>query len=235
MVHSVLQNLLNLFLKPECPLCGRPAETEFCQYCQTQLLRCQFPRGGEFPGEVPIFVWGRYGGALKRAIAALKYDGNPHIARPLGYWLADGWLGNSNTPPKSLSVVPIPLHPDKLKRRGFNQAELLARSFCELTGFSLQPNGLERVRDTEALHGLSAEDRRQNLQNALRLGKDCRRRPKAVLILDDIYTTGATANAAIRAFQSERIPVAGVVALATTQSPPPRARSPRNKRHDDVI
>ncbi|MEB3887066.1 ComF family protein [Lyngbya sp. CCY1209] len=230
MAHPALKTVLNLFFKPECPLCGRPAETEFCRYCQTQLLRCQFPEGGEFPGDVPVFVWGRYGGALKRAIAALKYDGNPQIARQLGCWLADGWLGTQETLPKNLTVVPIPLHPDKLKKRGFNQAELLARGFCELTGLSLKPHGLERVRDTEALHGLSSAERQKNLQNALRVGKDRPPRPNSVLILDDIYTTGATVNAALRAFKTHRIPVAGVVALATTNTPPPRQRS-RPKSH----
>lgn len=219
MTHSVIKTILNLFLKPECPLCDRSAEVDLCRYCEQQLLECQFEDGPQFSEDVPIFIWGRYGGILKRAIAALKYNGNPQIAKTLGYCLAEGWLNSINQVPHNLTVVPIPLHVAKLKKRGFNQAELLAKGFCDITGLPIKPHGLKRVKDTEALHNLSPKQRRQNLQNALRVGKDYPRPPNSVLILDDIYTTGATINAAIEAFKVKNIKVSGVVALATTRSP----------------
>ncbi|CDM95489.1 MAG: ComF family protein [Limnospira sp. PMC 1291.21] len=225
MTNSILQSVLNLFLKPECPICARPTDQEFCRYCEQQLLECQFTHGGMFPGEVPIFVWGRYGGVLKQAIAALKYDGNPQIAKMLGYCLAEGWLDTVKRVPQNLVVVPIPLHPAKLKQRGFNQAELLGRGFCEITGLSMKPHGLQRLKNTEALHGLSRPERYQNLQGALRVGKDPLPPRSSVLIIDDIYTTGATVNAAIQAFKLRKIKVAGVVALATTASPKSSPRS----------
>lgn len=225
MTNSILKSVFNLFFKPECPLCARPTDQEFCQYCQQQLLECQFPHPGLFPGQVPIFVWGHYGGVLKRAIAALKYDGNPQIAKMLGYCLAEGWLNTVNRVPQNLVVVPIPLHPDKLKKRGFNQAELLGRGFCEITGLPMKPHGLQRVKNTEALHGLSRQQRYQNLQGALRVGKNQLPPRSSVLIIDDIYTTGATINAAIQALKLKKIQVVGVVALATTASPQSSPRS----------
>ncbi|VXD20287.1 ComF family protein [Planktothrix paucivesiculata] len=213
-----MKAILSLFLKPNCLLCNRPAKTELCDYCERQLLRCRFPPGAKFASEVPLCVWGQYKDVLKRAIAALKYNNHTQLAKPLGYGLAETWL----LTPGSISpvtVVPIPLHPDKLKKRGFNQAELLAKSFCQFTGLSLSAHGLERIKQTEALHELSPDQRLKEMQNVFNLGRDFRRRPPrgSVLILDDIYTTGATVKSAISELEKSGISVAGIVAIATTQ------------------
>jgi ComF family protein len=215
---GLVKSFLNLFLKSNCPLCQRPAAGEFCLYCHKQLQRCQLTDPGRFwHSEQRVFVWGEYGGALKRAIAALKYDGNPQLAKPLGGWLAEAWLSFPELAIDNLTVVPIPLHQEKLKERGFNQAELLAESFCELTGLPLQRHGLERVKNTQALFALTAQQRQAEMKNALSLGKDFRRRlPRdRVLLVDDIYTSGTTVKSAIKILEQSGISVYGTVALAT--------------------
>lgn len=215
---GLVKSFLNLFLKSNCPLCQRPAAGEFCLYCHKQLQRCQLTDPGRFwHSQQRVFVWGEYGGALKRAIAALKYDGNPQLAKPLGGWLAEAWLSFPELAIDNLTVVPIPLHQEKLKERGFNQAELLAESFCELTGLPLQRHGLERVKNTQALFALTPQQRQAEMKNALSLGKDFRRRrPRdRVLLVDDIYTSGTTVKSAIKILEESGIPVYGTVALAT--------------------
>lgn len=215
---GLVKSFLNLFLKSNCPLCQRPAAGEFCPYCHKQLQRCQLTDPGRFwHSEQRVFVWGEYGGALKRAIAALKYDGNPQLAKPLGGWLAEAWLSFPELAIDNLTVVPIPLHQEKLKERGFNQAELLAESFCELTGLPLQRHGLERVKNTQALFALTPQQRQAEMKNALSLGKDFRRRlPRdRVLLVDDIYTSGTTVKSAIKILELSGISVYGTVALAT--------------------
>jgi ComF family protein len=218
-----LKGLLNLFLHPNCPLCQRPTAEELCQDCTRQLKRCQLPNPKcLWQGELPVFAWGVYGGTLKRAIAALKYDNQSQLAQPLGYWLAQAWL-NSQLASNRLTVVPIPLHADKQKQRGFNQAALLAQSFCQITGLHLQQQGLERVRNTAPQFSASAREREKNLAQAFVLGSGLRRYYPAqpILILDDIYTTGATARSAAQTLHDAGFKVYGVVAIATT---PKRAR-----------
>lgn len=213
-----LQSLLNLFLQSNCPLCQRPASDLLCQYCTRQLQHCQLPNPCQFwSQDPPVFAWGAYGGSLKRTIATLKYENFPELAKPLGYWMGKAWLNAPISAQKPLTVVPIPIHPQKLRKRGFNQAELLARSFCEITSLPLQPQGLERIRETEAQFGLSAVEREKNLAGAFAVGQAFQRQPPkgSVILLDDIYTTGTTVRAAIRTLQTAQIPVYGVVALAT--------------------
>lgn len=210
--------LLNLFLESNCPLCQRPTSQEFCQDCTRQLQRCQLPHLSGSLVDVPVFTWGMYGGTLKRAIAALKYENQPQLAQPLGHWLAQAWL-DSQLVSTQLIVVPIPLHADKQKQRGYNQAALLAQSFCKITGLRLQQLGLERIRATEAQFGLSTSEREKNLAGAFGLGRGFRRRRPAspVLLLDDVYTTGATTRFAVQTLQHHGIQVYGLAAIAITQ------------------
>jgi ComF family protein len=165
---------------------------------------------------LPIIAWGEYGGVLKRAIASLKYENHPELARPLGQWLGQAWL-NAKFPIKnSVIVVPIPMHPDKIAQRGFNQAELIAQSFCEAAGLPLKRHGLARIQATEAQFKLSPQAREQNLAGAFALGKDfLRQRPTGtVLLVDDIYTTGATVRSAAQVLRRQQISVWGVSAVA---------------------
>jgi ComF family protein len=171
-----------------------------------------------------VFVWGRYQDALKRAIAALKYDNQPQIARSLGQWLGRSWLNSSTSCINSrtiqgLIVVPIPLHAARQQQRGYNQAELLAESFCRWTRLPLQRHGLARVRATEAQFALLAGQRESNLENAFKISPTFQKpsSTRVILLLDDIYTTGATVRSAAQTLQQAGIKVAGVVAVAQAQ------------------
>ncbi|AFY56734.1 putative amidophosphoribosyltransferase [Rivularia sp. PCC 7116] len=212
---QIWKSFLNLFLQSNCPLCKRPASQEFCEYCEKQLQKCRLTSPNQRKdNSLPIIAWGAYGGAIKRAITTMKYDNHPEIARPLGEWLGEAWLqeyGNEN----SFIVVPIPMHPDKQEKRGFNQAALIAKSFCQTTGLKLKLNGLKRIKETEALFGLSATERKQNLNQAFDIGKDFRQLPNVpVILVDDIYTTGATVKSAIETLNKYKIIVSGVAAVA---------------------
>jgi ComF family protein len=211
--------LINLIFQGQCPLCQRSTSQPFCQNCLRQVRGCQLGHRQQFPlQEIPVFAWGEYKGALKRTIAAFKYDGKPHLARPLGHWLAEAWLATPTPQPQNLTVVPIPMHPDKQRQRGFNQAELLAVHFCELTRLPLMRHGLERNRETIAQFHLSLTERERNLAGAFTLGQALRRpkNPSPVLLLDDIYTTGATVRSAVATLIQQGIPVQGVVVVAQT-------------------
>jgi ComF family protein len=231
----MFKGLLSLFLKFPCPLCQRPAEANICLYCQKQLQSFQLHNPSRWwCGNLPVFSWGIYDGKLKRAIATMKYDRQPEIGRILGQWLAKSWqeahlVDNS----KNSIVVPIPLAPTRLKARGFNQATAIAQSFCQETGYSLQPQGLIRVRETQPMFNLAAHQRQENIQQAFRVGNNWQQKtlgskkvslerspiaslkPKSpVLLLDDIYTTGTTVKEAARVLRQQGIEVFGVVVAA---------------------
>lgn len=212
-------NFLNLFLQSSCLLCQRTTSGEFCPYCIKQLKNCQHgDPTALWQQAIPVFGWGVYGGIVKRAIAVMKYENQPQIARPLGQWLGEAWLlSNVSKSKPHPVVVPIPLHPNKQKKRGYNQAALIAESFCQTTGLKLLANGLKRVQETEAQFGLSASQRESNLASAFTLGTELhsRRINVPILLVDDIYTTGATLRSAVQTLNQDGIPVLGLAAVTT--------------------
>lgn len=209
-----LEPLMNLVLAQACPLCERPTQGALCPSCMRQIQHCQFPSLTSPEQEpLPVFAWGQYGGALKRAIATLKYENQRPLAQPLGHWMGQAWEA-AHLPHKP-RVIPIPMHPEKQRQRGFNQAELLAESFCQVTRLPLERRALLRVRSTDAQFGLSAKQRDKNLAGAMQVNPTWHGSSNAsVLLLDDIYTTGATAQAAAHALRQQGIRVYGVMALA---------------------
>ncbi len=214
-----LKNLLNLFLQSHCPLCERDTSNCFCQYCNQQLQSCQQKHPHhQWKPPLPIFAWGDYRGTLKTAIAKMKYENQPQIGYTLGEYLGKSWLLNLPIPDKKLMIVPIPLHPNKQKQRGYNQAELIAQGFCTVTGFKLKTDGLARIKETEAQFKLSPFERENNLLNAFELGKGfVHRHPQTpILLLDDIYTTGATAKSAVNTLRQSGMEVLGLAAVAST-------------------
>ncbi|MFN5515338.1 MAG: ComF family protein [Cyanobacteriota bacterium] len=212
----MLKNFLSLFLQSPCPLCQRRTQDWLCSYCLSQLLSYKHNRPHQlWSGALPRFIWGYYDGKLKQIIAALKFEKRPELGIELGLLLGEAWLQAPMGKLRPL-VVPIPLHPDKLKERGFNQAELLAQGFCRLTRYPLHPQGLLRVKNTAALFALDPQARRETLKDALALGPSLAKVNQPVLLLDDILTTGATAEEAQKVLKQNGKSVLGIAALASS-------------------
>ncbi len=202
-----------LFQQP-CPCCGHLSRQLVCPTCERRLraweLRQRHPYWHE---PVPLFPWGCYRQDLKRAIATLKYDAHPELGTLFGQWLALAWQKEhgSNAPP--LQVVPIPLHRDKLKARGFNQAALIAAGFCRALELPLIPNALVRQRPTQSMFQLTVAERQANINQAFALGQGLRK-DRWVLLCDDIYTTGTTARAAAATLATAGQRVLGIITVA---------------------
>ncbi len=215
----MLKQIFSLFLKVNCPLCQRPAEDIICDYCEEKLRSCQVDNSQKlWQNDLPVFVWGKYDNYLKKAIANCKYNLNSEVGELLGEWLGEAWLeANLQKRYPKLTVMPIPLHPKKLKTRGFNQAELIANNFCKVTGYRHLPNLLNRIKNTEAMFGLNPEARITNLEKAFSVGKDYPKfkRNSQILIVDDIFTTGTTVKSAIQVLSKLQIKVLGVAVTAT--------------------
>ena len=115
-------------------------------------------------------------------------------------------------------VVPVPLHPRRLRERGFNPALAVARAAASAIGAPLDATALERLRDTPTQTGLDAASRRRNLRRAMRARRPL---PPRVWIADDVLTTGATAREAARALRAAG--AREVVAVAVARTPLARA------------
>ncbi len=105
--------------------------------------------------------------------------------------MSQGWQA---TRPPGEFIVPVPLHPNRLRERGYNQAALLARQLGERGGLPILDEALRRVRETAPQTDLNAQERKENVRGAFRCG-DYDLKGKQVLLIDDVCTTGATLEA----------------------------------------
>jgi len=155
-------------------------------------------------------VAGPYEGTLRRAIHLLKYDRMTPLARPLGERLALAAQDFSAFD----AIVPAPLHWGRRWDRGFNQAELLAREVSRRTRIPVDRR-LLRTRSTPPQAGLSAAERRRNVQGAFQAAGDkAAIRGKKLIVVDDVMTTGATLEACARALKRAGAAQVAVLTLA---------------------
>lgn len=207
--------LADLVLQAKCPLCDRPSSQVLCLDCDRQLQGDRLKKS-LCPGVVPVLAWGGYGGTLRQAIAAMKYHNHPELARPLGQHLASVWKTSALAKHYPHPVVmPVPMHVGKQQERGFNQAELIAKAFCESTALHLYPSAAIRTRNTQPLFSLSPGEREAVLKDAFRLENSFQKRSStAVLLIDDIYTTGATLRAIHQSFRHHHVRLCGLAVVA---------------------
>ncbi|HXA43373.1 MAG TPA: hypothetical protein VNV65_10740 [Candidatus Solibacter sp.] len=136
-----------------------------------------------------ITAWFALTGPVREAIHRLKYEDRPHLAAPL----ADIGVSRSWVPPGV--VVPVPLGPQRLRSRGYNQAEVLARQIARISGRECL-SGMVRSRETEAQVGRGGEERRRAMNGAFAWSSTI---PDEIVVVDDVVTTGATLMECARA------------------------------------
>lgn len=149
--------------------------------------------------------YGAYTGVLRQLIHLLKYERVRQAAHPLGRLAAAACLqleGDIDVP--ELLMIPVPVHKSRMRSRGFNQAELIARSaqrgIEESIGrrVTLEVTALLRVRCSESQVSLKAEERRQQIRGAFKVSSCERVKGREILLVDDVLTTGATASECAR-------------------------------------
>lgn len=208
-----MEGLVDVVFPPSCAACGAVLERReaFCGRCSLEVgllppgcERCAEP--GDFPARLcprcsralPPFnrAWAPFSheGAVAHAIHLFKYEDRPELAVPLAHLLAEGSAPFASW---ANAVCAIPLHRSRYRERKYDQAHLLASELSRATGLRPLPDALLRVRATKRQVGLDEASRELNLAGAF-LGS-ASARGRRLLLVDDVFTTGATARAAARA------------------------------------
>lgn len=175
-------------LPPYCMKCGKTVEDvtqEYCSDCQSIMK--SFQRG------YPVFV---YTGGIKDALYGFKYKNQRCFAE----FFCDCIIEQYGEELKKLQLdglVPVPVHRDKKRLRGYNQAEVLANGLATRLQLPMYPSYLTRIVNTSPQKELNDKTRMKNLKNAFKIGENKIKLNK-VLLVDDIYTSGATIEACTR-------------------------------------
>ena len=200
---------------PMCPVCGRPFATT-----QGMDHRCADCRNRSFSFDGARAV-GLYDHGLRLLVSLFKYQGLVQLAVPLGQLMWDA-LRRFHQLSDFDRLVPVPLHWRRRHRRGFNQAELLMCSWPKLARRSgvvfdqrkIAAGQLIRSRPTPSQTGLGRKARKQNLRDAFRVNAHSAVRGCRILLVDDVLTTGATADACAKALKHSGAVSVHVLTLA---------------------
>ena len=217
----ILDPVLAVVFPARCPACARtldsPRRGPLCEACWSGLPRhrgaacgCGAPLApglsacGRCRRGLSAFAAGAslgpYEGALRIAVHELKYRSRRRVAVQISEAMLDdprvrGVLAGAQ------ALVPVPLHPRRQRKRGFNQSELLADALGRGAGIAVAASALVRRQDTRFQTGLTAAARRANVKGAFAVRGRARIAGRTVVLVDDVLTTGATASACAQALR----------------------------------
>ena len=185
---TVCWNDFSAISGPVCPQCGRPFDSpEALTHSAGHLCQSCRQKPPVFDQALSV---GHFEGPLREAIHQFKYRPCRSLGKPLARWMAE----NIRLVSTLDVVMPVPLHISRLRQRGFNQALMLAEVISKTFQLPLSFDNLKRVRPTVPQVELSGEDRIKNVAGAFALARPDEVRERSILIVDDVFTTGATMN-----------------------------------------
>jgi ComF family protein len=227
--RTAARQIVDFALPPRCPACGVVVveEYRFCLGCWQMLrflgepccARCGLPfeydqgdgaECGRCLAEPPQYDRLRaavaYGEVARKVALKLKYSGRPGVARTLAH------LMRRHLDEAESILVPVPLHRWRIWKRGYNQSALIASALAAPGGLRTELDLLRRVKATPVLRGMGRRERALAVRGAFKVSEEGKRilAGRAVTLIDDVYTSGATANACAKALKragAERVDI----------------------------
>ena len=254
MIQKLRDNILQLLFPPLCCGCTTPLLAEntqgfccscwarvvfftspLCLICGTELSRDVSPEDrwcGSCVQHRPPFDSARslvyYREPVRTLLHRLKFNGDTRAVAGLRGLIEKG--GCRRLIKEYDLVVPVPLFPARLKKRGLNQALVLARLFFLKESVQIDPSALKKVENTPAQSELGGLDRRRNLAGSIEAGPGAKLGGRRICLIDDVFTTGATVSECSRVLKENGAETVEVITFARTSGlSPPRYKNFKNK------
>jgi ComF family protein len=202
------EELLSLVFPEICNACGKPLykhEALFCNYCKVKFPYTQFHLQNDNPiekifwGRVPIEKAGAYlyfhkGNRVQQLMHRFKYKGKKEIGEFIGSQYGHELVKNNYFEKVDL-IIPVPLHPDKQKKRGYNQSECFAMGLSKAMNIPFDSNILIRAQASSTQTKKNRFERWQNVETIFKVTDNQALENKHIILVDDVITTGATVEA----------------------------------------
>lgn len=210
MFQRMHHHLLGLFYPNLCGVCNENLESEeehLCSSCLCSLPKTNFHLSPNNLMEQRL--WGKVnfhrataffhfqkGSPLQKILYSLKYKGDKEIGEYLGKLAATDLIQSADF--QSIDcILPVPLHPNRLKTRGYNQSECIAKGISTIINQPLDNSNLKRITDTRSQTRKNVYDRYVNTEGIFELDSNSNLKNKHVLLVDDVMTTGSTIESCI--------------------------------------
>ena len=226
-MKKILESLLYLLYPEICLNCGNSlvnGEEVLCTSCEVNLPRTRFHSDPEnvvnqiFWGRVDIeaataFLYFKKGGSVQNLMHQLKYKGEREIGEYLGRLFG---IELETTPFYSAAdlLIPVPLHPGKEKKRGYNQSHMIARGMSDILKIPVNTRDLVRRKFTETQTKKGRYSRWENVKEIFEVAEKENLANKKIILVDDVVTTGATLEACAKVLKEDAKSHVGIATLA---------------------
>ena len=224
---NLLADLLNLMYPPVCLACGNTlqhTENHLCLSCLYEIPKTNYhlekdnPVEERFWAKAPVFRATSYfffnkGSSFQKILHSLKYQGQKNVGLSLGRYAGADLMQSPDFSHVDV-IIPVPLHPDKLKERGYNQSECIAEGLSEAMTKPVDTKHLIRTKANVSQTNKSVYERYENTSGIFQLTDNTIFSGKHVLIVDDVLTTGSTLEACAKALLSTENITVSIFTLA---------------------
>jgi len=191
---------------------------DYCQQCGTPLAKLHINAiCGQCLQQPPLYhtliAATHYKFPVNRAISEMKFEKQLHHIRSFSNLLIEAVRNHYHNKELPQAIIPIPLHPNRLRERGYNQSQLIAKHLTRRLHIPLLDQALLRIKDTPHQIGLKAAERRKNLKQAFMIYQEL---PKHIVLVDDVVTTGSTIQEASKQCLKHGVKQIDVWCLAKT-------------------
>lgn len=217
---NLLDTVLNFIFPPTCGFCDKMGEGYLCQECKQKIANSNiyFNQLDFYQNEDTFidehFYLFSYTEPIREKILQYKFEDKAYLSNTIYEFFMNneklyGFLKKYDI------IIPIPISLSRKRERGYNQSELLARKVSKMAGISIEMQVLKKAKNNQPQSSLNKEQRRENVKNVYKVQNELKIQNKEILLLDDIYTTGSTANECARVLKVAGSQTVGILTIAS--------------------
>lgn len=217
---NLLDTVLNFIFPPTCGFCNKMREGYLCQDCKRKITNSNFYLNQlDFYQNKDNFIEEHfylfsYVEPIRGKILQYKFDDKAYLANTIYEFFMNneklyGFLKKYDI------IIPIPISSSRKRERGYNQSELLARKISKMANIHIETQVLKKAKNNQPQSSLNKEQRRENVKNVYKVQNEVKIQNKEILLLDDIYTTGSTANECARMLKQAGCQTVGILTIAS--------------------
>lgn len=218
-ILKIQEKILNLIYPQTCGICGKINENSLCKKCEIKLNKQAENRiikeGTEIEDKYfnELMYIFRYEGQIRKLIIDYKFNDKSYLYKMFVNFLLKNQKIFENIKNYD-TIIPVPISKKRKNERGYNQSLLIARNIAEKTNLELMNNCLIKTKNIIEQSKLNKEDRLQNIQGVYDLKNKKLLENRKILLIDDIYTTGSTANECSKTLRAAKPDKVGILVLA---------------------